>query len=248
MGCVKRNLIVAALTLFLVIAAIPSIAHAQGTVSIAEAKVYFEGPSSGFVTTDADGKYVIAEGLATGIYSIVVLAPGYMDAKRETVRVTVGQETSNINFFLKRSGAISGVVNATPWWTHLFAGCCPPPKLDIGEAGALINATPTAGTGGSPYSYVMCGKRGATPFSGLAANYFICTGLSTGTYKVTAELDGYVTCTVSNVMVTEAQETSNVNLTLKPAGLMSGKPAPKARRFCLLSISSVGGKHKFHTH
>ena len=224
MGCVKRNLIIAVLTLFLVSPAIPTISHAQGTVPIAGAKVSFEGPSSGFVTTDVNGRYIIAEGLESGVYSIVVTAPGYIDAKLENIKVTVGKENPNINIFLKRSGAISGVLNATRWWTHLFPGCCPPPTVELGEIGALITATQTAGTGGNLSSYALCGKRGSgyTAFLGLVTDYTIYTGLTTGTYKVTAELDGYVSCTLDNVMVREAQETPNVNITIEPAGLMSG--------------------------
>ena len=206
---IKRNLIVVVLTLLMAGLTIPSISDAQDTAPIKGAKVFLEGPGSGFVTTDDNGKFVIAEGLETGTYSIRVTAWGYIDSKLEGIEVTAGRETPNVDFFLKHSGAISGVIDYIPI-SVLGCPCCSPSLLVIPE----VSATQTEGPGGNLSSVAVC--------SADDGSYMINTGLSTGKYKVTAEFYGYITSTLDNIEVKEGQETLDVNTLLVPGGVMSG--------------------------
>ena len=163
---------------------------------------------SGSASTDSYGRYQIAEGLGTGDYSVTVTARGYIDAGMEGVEVVSGQETSGINFYLKRSGSISGRVTGL--------GGLP-------LRGVLVLAMQTIGGEGNASSYALTAADGS---------YTIDTGLSTGTYNVTAglyelgalgETLGYIPQTRSSINVAAAEETSNVDFQLETSGLISGR-------------------------
>jgi hypothetical protein len=73
---------------------------------------------SGSAYTDANGNYVISEGLGTGLYNVTASATGYNLTTKTNILVTVNQTTSNINFQLTpippaQSGSISGTVTGT---------------------------------------------------------------------------------------------------------------------------------------
>lgn len=175
--------------------------YAQSTVSIMGAMVFVSGSNgSEYAITGSSGGYQIVEGLGTGEYSAVVMAKGYIDGKVEEIQVIAGQETSGINFLLKRSGAISGKITG-------------PDSQPL--KGILVYATQTQGTGGNASSYAVTNDDGS---------YFIYSGLSTGTYNVTAGFysTGYISQTQSNINVVEVQETSNVNFQLEVSGTISG--------------------------
>ena len=175
--------------------------YAQSTVPITGAMVIVTGSNgSEYAISGSSGGYQIVEGLGTGEYSAVVMAKGYIDGKVEKIQVIAGQETSGIDFLLKRSGAISGKVTG-PGGQPL--------------KGILVYATQTEGTGGNASSYALTGEDGS---------YFIYSGLSTGTYNVTAGFysTGYISQTQSNINVVEVQETSNLNFQLEVSGTISG--------------------------
>ena len=137
--------------------------NAQGMVPLAGAAVVATGPDgSGSAVTDTLGRYQISDGLVTSNYSLIVSLGGYLDAQIDQVPVVAGKEVTGLNFFLKRSGVISGKVTG-PTGSPL--------------KGIVVNAIQTKGTGGNSSSYATTGADGL---------YNIHTGLSTGTYNVIA--------------------------------------------------------------
>jgi hypothetical protein len=73
------------------------------------------GPGFGSAFTDANGDYVISDGLDTGTYDVTASATGYNSTIISGVSVTVNQTTPNVDFQLtkippQQSGAISGTV------------------------------------------------------------------------------------------------------------------------------------------
>jgi hypothetical protein len=82
---------------------------------IVGASVEANGAGFGSADTDANGNYVISEGLSTGTYNVTASAAGYNSTTIAGVSVTVNQTTPNINFQLTKipptqSGSISGNV------------------------------------------------------------------------------------------------------------------------------------------
>jgi hypothetical protein len=72
--------------------------------------------SFGDTHTDANGNYIISQGLATDNYTVTASASGFIDQNVSSVSVTVHQIKSNVNFQLQQippaqSGSISGTVN-----------------------------------------------------------------------------------------------------------------------------------------
>ena len=212
----KSNWVTMAVMLFLACMAITfgGIVFAQGSVPISGATVFASGPNGlGYAVTDSGGRYTIADGLGTGSYSVtIIMASGYLDAEVKNVAVVAGQETSGKNFFLKRSGVIKGKVTSS--------GGSP-------IKGIVVYATKTSGTGGNVSSYA---------FTATDGSYVISSGLSTGTYNVTAgfgyglagETVGYLSKTVSGVTIAGVQEVSNVNFQLDLSGSISGKVTTSA--------------------
>jgi len=149
-----------------------------------------------YATTGADGTYLMATDLPTGMYNVtVLLAPkGYITGMT-TASVTAGLKTSNVNIALAESGIISGNV-AAPNGTGLFG-------IDV-----------YAFSGGDAEYY------GSTT-TDISGNYQIATGLGTGSYTVFASGDGNETeygglMSPTTVSVTAGQTTSNINIELTP--------------------------------
>jgi len=150
----------------------------------------------GYAITDDFGNYSINEGLKTGSYNVRVIAEGYLEEEVENVPVTVGSETSGVDFYLNLSGGISGrVTDAVSGW--------PLPNITIIAV------------------YLSYGGSAVTDLNG---NYSIITNLATGTYNVTAIYpEGYFTRTVSGIAVTAGVETTGIDLALDRSGAISGK-------------------------
>jgi hypothetical protein len=242
MGYVKRNLLSIALVLSLVVLALPFVTssltkpsiignvYAQELVPISGATISIVGPNgAGSVVTASDGTYEIIEGLGTGTYTVTATAAGYIDAQIENVELVAGSPTQGPDFNLKRSGAIEGVITAEG------AGPPPPPptcslwatnpiKADLD--GILVIAEQTTGSGGNSSSWALTNADGS---------YVIYTGLSTGSYSVTAGVYMQGSCgepmaaavfvpktTTASVAVTEGITTQDVDLELEPSGWVSG--------------------------
>jgi hypothetical protein len=167
---------------------------------VAGAYVSAEGVNgSAYAITDSSGYYNMTTGLYTGTYNVTTLATGYMDGQVDSVNVTAGQTTSDVNFDLQLSGGISGMV------TDAVNGS--------GLSGTDVYAILSNGTGTFGFSGI----------SGSDGSYLIATNLGTGMYNVSILLppDGYITqMTTANVTV--GQETNNVNLALPRSGIISG--------------------------
>lgn len=176
----------------------PERIYGQNSVPIVGAIVMASGPEgSGFATTDSSGLYTISEGLKSGTYTVSVVALGYLVAEEGGVSVAVGEETSNVDFYLYLSGGISGKVSDA--------------TSGAAVAGIMVMAVSSDGE----YSWwAMTDSNG---------NYLIATNLATGTYNVTVFLpEDYITKTISGVEVTAGAETTGVDLALDPSGVISG--------------------------
>lgn len=213
-GCSERNLLATAVlvlvllfgSLVFVAAVAPSLVagsssgsvYGKNGVPVIGASVMASGPEgSGFATTDSSGLYRISEGLKSGTYTVSVIALGYLVAEDEGVSVAVGEETSNVDFYLYLSGGISGKVS------------------DATSGAGVANIMVMALSSDSEYGWwTMTDSNG---------NYLIATNLATGTYNVTVFLpEGYITKTISGVEVTAGVETTGVDLALDPSGVISG--------------------------
>jgi hypothetical protein len=176
------------------------IVYASPGVPVSSALVVASGPAGyGYATTSSFGQYLIDEGLETGIYNVSAMAEGYLYETIEDVAVTVGMETSNINFYLTLSGGISGSV------TDAVSGL---PLQNI----MIVASTADGGT------------YGWSTVTDVNGNYSIITNLDTGTYNVTAIFpEGYVMKTVGGISVTAGVEVTGVNLALERSGIISGR-------------------------
>ena len=146
-----------------------------------------------FGVTGNDGRYRIANNLASGTYNVAPLFPkGYVWATTDAkaVTVTAGLETSNVDFELEKSGIISGFV--------VYSDGAPAP-----------NATVIAYSDSEYLGSAMTGYDGA---------FRIDSGLGTGTYMVMAYGDGLFTFEPVEVDVEAGKETSGVRLTLPGVG------------------------------
>jgi len=157
---------------------------------------------SAYATTDSSGYYTMTTGLNTGTYNVTTLATGYIDGQVDSINVTAGQTTSDVNFDLQLSGGISGMVT---------------------------DAVNRSGLNGTDVYAVLSNGTGTFGFSGMSGpdgSYLIATNLGTGTYNVSILLppDGYISqMTTANVTV--GLETNNVNLALPRSGIISGTVA-----------------------
>lgn len=177
------------------------VVYASPGVPVYNAMVMAYGPNGyGFATTNPSGQYSIATGLLTGTYTVQVVAPGYLVAKKENVAVTAGQETSNINFYLSASGGISGRV------TDAVSGA---PLKSI-----MVVAFPSSGSE----------EYGWTAITDANGYYSIITNLNTGTYNVSVIFpEGYVPKTTGGIAVTAALEVKGINFALDRSGIISGR-------------------------
>jgi hypothetical protein len=151
----------------------------------------------GFNTTMPNGHYIITQGLMAGTYNVSAIAEGYINQEVGGISVTVGAETANVNFNLKRSGGISGKVT------------------DSASGSGMANVVVTA------FSNGKYGWFGLTDSSG---NYKIFTNLQSGVYNVTVtSATGYFMNNKSGVSVTAGVETKGVDISLGRSAVISGK-------------------------
>jgi hypothetical protein len=194
--------------------------QANPDVPISGAMIIATGPEGyGFDVTTPEGRYIITQGLKAGTYNVSALAEGYISKNVGGVSVTVGVETKNINFSLKRSGGVSGKVT------------------DSASGKPLANVMITASSQNQFGWFALTDSDG---------NYKIITNLASGTYNVSAVfLTGYFSKTISGVSVTAGVETKGINLALDGSGVISGKVTSSSggqplKGVMVTSISSDG--------
>jgi len=180
--------------------AFSGIVYASPGVPVSGAMVVASGTDGyGYDKTNPLGQYSITEGLKTGNYTVMVNAEGYLNEEIEGVLVEVGQETSGINFDLRLSGGISGMV------TDAVSGA---PLQNI-----VIVAFSPDGVG-----------YGWQAVSDANGKYSIITNLATGTYNVSVLFpEGYIMETIGGIDVTAGVEKTGVNLALERSGTISGR-------------------------
>ena len=154
---------------------------------------------SGSAVTDEYGHYSISEGLKTGTYTVSVFAIGYLTYQIEDVQVTVGQTTSNKDFDLQLSGAISGRVT------------------DAVDSTPLVNTAVVAYSAGGGGTYAW------SALTDSDGKYLLATNLATGSYNVTVMFpEGHVAQS-SVQAVTAGAEVKDVNFALARSGIISGR-------------------------
>ena len=165
-------------------------------VPIAGAKVEAIGKYGyGYAITDEQGRYRIDKGLATGYYNITVTATGYLKAIKVNVYIEEGKETRNINFILKPSGVIKGVVRSA-------------------TGKPIVNATVIAMSEDGKYS-----DSTSTDSEG---KYVLNTNLGTGVYIVgVIYAPGHVPMNKTGIKL-EAGKTITVDFDLKVSGVING--------------------------
>jgi len=189
------------------------IVYASPMIPVEGASVTASGSEGyGFALTDSSGHYSIDEGLMTGNYTVEVSADGYLDAIVEDVAVTGGLETSNVNFVLGVSGAISGKV------TDAISS--------LPLAGVIVEVQNATGSGTSE-----------SAFTDANGDYLVKTNLATGTYNVTTFSTGHIAKAVGGIAVTAGIETKNVDLTLEKSGTIFGTVTDSVSSAPLASIS-----------
>ena len=178
-----------------------TITNSVGGTPIAGADVLassVDGTYEGSATTNSAGAYQITTDLGTGTYSVEAF---YGDSFNTVagVGVTQGQTTSGVNMqlTLPASGTITGKV------TDALGNPISGASVDALNINTFASGSATTDSSG---------------------DYTISTGLTTGTYNVTASDDEYTTVTQTGVSVTVSQVTSGVNfqLTAVPSGIISG--------------------------
>ena len=163
-----------------------------------------DGYYYGYATTNATGDYRMSNGLGTGTYTVMAIAPGGgLGGMNSTpgVSVTAGVETSGVDMELSvtppsPSGIITGQVT----------------DVSTGKpiAGASVTATGPGGGHGSA----------DTDSNG---DYTISSGLgTTGSYNVTASAPGYQDHLKTGVLVTVGAVTSGVDFQLSISSAQSG--------------------------
>ena len=174
------------------------IVYAASGVPVSGALVVASGSEgSGIATTNPSGQYLIDKGLKAGTYTVRAIKEGYLNEETENVQVTVGIETSGINFNLTRSAGISGKI------TDAVSGL------------PLQNIMIVAYVGS-----ITFGWQGTTDSNG---NYNLATNLATGTYNVTVLMpEGHVMKSRS-VPVTAGVQTTGIDMALDRSGIISGK-------------------------
>jgi len=178
--------------------AVPVLVAANPDVPISNVMIVASGEAGyGFNVTNAFGKYVLTRGLTAGTYNVTAIAEGYIMQELGDVNVIVGSETGGVNFFLVRSGGISGRVTAS------------------GTGKGVANISVMAFTEGQYGWFTTTGADGY---------YKIITNLPTDTYDVTVMLPRVTwEKTVSGVNVVAGTETKNVDLVLESFGSNLGE-------------------------
>jgi hypothetical protein len=199
------------------------VVYAASGVPVVNAIVSASGDNgSGYATTSSSGTYLISKGLRSGTYTVEVIATGYLNANT-TAKVTVGQTTSGINFYLNLSGEITGKVIDSVTSAPL--------------QGVYVYAVPSGG-----------GSSGWGAETDSNGDYTIATNLAAGTYNVTAlYLTGYITGKVSGVSVTAGRITPKINLALNKSGIISGRitASPSGAPLANASVEAVSSDYQY---
>ena len=153
-------------------------------------------PDWGDAVTDNSGTYTIS-GLSSGSYHLGLELQGTAYESYATdeqlVPVTVGNDTSDINFAITPGGSISGMVTDS----------------NGAIAGVHIEAWNDEDTGHG---------WGVTDSSGV----YTITGLSAGTYNIEAQHSDYAPQVQSGISVASGESRTGINFTLAEAGTISG--------------------------
>jgi hypothetical protein len=195
---------------------------AASGVPVSGATVIASGSEgSGYAVTNPSGEYLIDKGLETGTYTVTALKEGYLTEEKENVQVTVGSETSGINFNLTRSAGISGKV------TDAVSGL-PLEQVVV-------------------YAFAEGGAFGWTGITDSNGNYNLATNLATGTYNVTVLMpEGHVTKSRS-VPVTAGVQITGIDMALDRSGIISGRATafPSGTPLANVTVSAVaeGGQY-----
>lgn len=202
------------------------IVYADPGVPVSGAMVVASGPEgSGYAVTNPSGQYLIDKGLATGTYTLTTIKEGYLDAEIENVQVTVGIETSGINFNLNKSAGISGKIT------------------DAVSGQPLQNMMIIA--------YASGGGFGWTGITDSNGNYNLATNLGTGTYNITVLMpEGHVTKS-RTVPVTAGVQTTGIDMALNRSGIISGRATafPSGEPLANVTIAAMadGGQYYGYT-
>jgi len=198
--------------------------YAASGVPVVNAIVSASGDNgSGYATTSSSGTYLISKGLRSGTYTVEVIATGYLNANT-TAKVTVGQTTSDIDFYLNLSGEITGKVIDSVTSAPL--------------QGIYVYAVPSGD-----------GSSGWGAETGSNGDYTIATNLAAGKYNVTALYPtGYITGKVSGVSVTAGGITPGINLALNKSGIISGRitASPSGAPLANASVEAVSSDPQYY--
>jgi large repetitive protein len=156
------------------------------------------GSEGGYAITDSNGNYQIITNLATGTYNVTVtFLSGYIDKTLNSVSVTAGVMTSNINFAMQPSGIITGTI-----------------KDSVSNAVQPNVSVEAVDSNGDFVSFASSDSSGI---------YTLNTNLATGTYNVTILFPtNHIGKTVTGVSVT-AGSTTTQNILIDPSGIISGR-------------------------
>ena len=146
------------------------------------------------VTTNSNGSYSLS-GLPPGIYDLVVNAAGYGRADVLGVDVTAGNALESLT--LSPASSLTGTIS-------LASGG--PSETTLQVTAAIAGST----------------DANQTFTTDSTSSTFNLTGLGAGTYAVTLALPGYITQTVSGVVVAAGQSVDLGNITLDPACEIDG--------------------------
>jgi hypothetical protein len=171
-----------------------TVTNAQNGQPIFGALVVATGPGQGYTNTGAHGTYLI-QSLTPGTYLVMACASGFQPSAWDTVAVTAGHVTPDVNFALQPSGGGG---------TGGIAGDVVDSATQRPIHGARVFAWSSAGQG---YAY-----------SDSSGNYLV-HNLRAGWYRLRTEASGYYPAYYpESVQVTEGQTTYHVNFFLRHVG------------------------------
>ena len=197
-----------------------AVSSAPISSAIVEAVNTTANGGTGFAITDSNGNYQIITNLPTGTYNVsVTFVPGHIDQTTTSISVTAGTMTSNVNFAMARSGAITGTV------TDSVSSA-----IQTGVTVIAINSN------GNAVAF------SSTNSSGM---YLLNTNLATGTYNVTILFPAnHLAKTVSGIAVTAGSQTVS-NIAIDPSGIISGRITSGGLGVPGASVSAANGDFTF---
>ncbi len=146
-----------------------------------------------YALTNSNGEYRIANNLATGTYNVSLVFPrGYVWSFREAIQVEVkaGEEVKNVDFVVKKSGKISGIV--------VYSNGLPAPNVTVVAAS-------------------QDGEYFGITYTNVDGTFTIDSGLGTAKYIVTAFSAANYAKPVQ-VSVEAGKEVGGVRLVLQGTG------------------------------